>query len=266
MPEKRLRKRKSIVSGEIAKLASSAKSHLSETVRLQHVEVLKLPEEYSDISGRIDNLGYCVLRTGYRLEEYCRAVSGENLQNRRTKNVSDLILLLCEKAETILNNVDMGFICRVPREPLFVDIDEEKFYFAVLEIILNAVQNSPSGTRIKLNVSSTKKFVKITVSDKGSGMDEETAEHCFEPFFIRGGESKNGKMGLGLTLARHFAVENGGRMNIKTEKGKGTSVSVLLPLAEYNKAILTAEAASKDIFGGKFSPVCIMLCDIAEEK
>lgn len=263
MTAKRFRAGKSISSELIANVTSASKEQIIEFVRRQHVEVMKLPEKYSGISEEIDRMGYSILRTGYRVDEYCRVLSGRCGSNPRIIDLSAALRTLWEKTEVLFRKKNLGFYCELPQKPVFAEVDEERLYYAVLELILNAAQNSPSGTRVRIVLSKTRKYARITICDKGEGMDEKVILHCFEPFY-KGNAENESAMGLGLTIVRHFASENGGRINVRSEKGKGTSVSMLIPLIEDDSMILKAEAHSKEILGGKFSPVYIMLSDIGE--
>jgi two-component system cell cycle sensor histidine kinase/response regulator CckA len=73
------------------------------------------------------------------------------------------------------------------------------------------------------------RYVAFRVTDSGTGMDAGTAGRAFEPFFTtKGGESA---AGLGLPVVRRFAIQAGGNAWLRSEPGKGTAVTVVLPAA-----------------------------------
>ncbi len=75
----------------------------------------------------------------------------------------------------------------------------------------------PSGT-----------YMRLTVEDTGTGMDEETLAHATEPFFTTKPQGKG--TGLGLSMARGFAEQSGGRLLVESTPGHGTAVTLWLPL------------------------------------
>ena len=119
----------------------------------------------------------------------------------------------------------------MPEDKILLKTDPEKLCYALANIVLNSMENSPNGTRIKITLSSTSRFIKITVADRGFGMSEETLERCAQPLFTKNG--RKSKLGLGLTLAGHFAAESVGRLSIKSKEDKGTAVSLSIPLLEF---------------------------------
>jgi CheY-like chemotaxis protein len=72
-------------------------------------------------------------------------------------------------------------------------------------------------------------YVRLTVSDTGVGMDDETRKRAFEPFFTTKAPGEG--TGLGLSMVFGAIRSHGGRVELESEQGVGTSVSILLPAA-----------------------------------
>ncbi len=262
MEHKRLRCSKNLESASMAKISYFAKEQISNAVSKQFVETLKISPEYPDVADEINSMGYYILKIGYDINAYCEAVSGSGKVNSEKTDICALLSNICIRSEGFLKRKNIAFLCKVPKESIIIDVDKEKFCYTVLNIILNAAENTPKGGRIRVSVTKTKNYVKIIVGDNGIGMDEETLAHCTEPFYTNCFSETVGKIGLGLTLAKKFAVENGGRLNISSEKGQGTTVSLLLPKDKEVDGGLAVETPMQDIFGGKFSPISVVLSSI----
>jgi signal transduction histidine kinase len=80
-------------------------------------------------------------------------------------------------------------------------------------------------------------YVRLLVSDTGSGMDGAVLARATEPFFTTKGRGQGN--GLGLAMARGFAEQSGGRLQIESEAARGTTVSIWLPLAAHAAAAPT---------------------------
>ncbi|MCJ8521597.1 PAS domain S-box-containing protein [Pseudorhizobium tarimense] len=110
---------------------------------------------------------------------------------------------------------------------------------AILNLIVNARDAMPDGGSISVRadavpglagLSPDAAFVRISVSDTGEGMDTETLQHATTPFFTTKGVGKG--TGLGLSMVQGLAEQSGGRLLIESTKGKGTTVSLVLPAAD----------------------------------
>ncbi len=128
--------------------------------------------------------------------------------------------------------------------PLWAWIDADQLQNALLNLILNARDATPSHGRIGLHASDRMldeeqaaalhiepgRHVCIEVSDNGSGMDATTASRAFEPFFTtkRAGQGT----GLGLAMVYGFIKQSGGAVGIRSAIGSGTTVSLWLPASE----------------------------------
>jgi signal transduction histidine kinase len=103
-----------------------------------------------------------------------------------------------------------------------VNIDRTLFARALTNIIENALHAMPGTGR--LTVATQPGTVEIT--DTGVGMDEEAQRRIFEPYF----STKATGTGLGLTIAKRNVELNGGRIEVRSARGVGTTVTITLPL------------------------------------
>lgn len=99
---------------------------------------------------------------------------------------------------------------------------------ALMNIINNALDAMPAGGRLEIRSRVVDGEVEIVVVDSGCGMSEETAARVFDPFFT----TKAGRgMGLGMSVTHGVIRRHGGRIQIESKPGQGTSVRVVLPAA-----------------------------------
>jgi signal transduction histidine kinase len=107
---------------------------------------------------------------------------------------------------------------------------------ALGNVIANAIDASPEGGKLQVRLRSRRRFanrerlgIRITVADKGCGIDAENRRHVFEPFFTTKGMTGTG---LGLWVARDLIAKHDGAISIRsstTPGNSGTVVSIFLP-------------------------------------
>ena len=112
-------------------------------------------------------------------------------------------------------------------------IDERRVKQALLNIIRNAINFTPSGGKITLVLDHDDAHITIKVIDTGVGMNEDEQDGLFEPFKTIQTENNNNvsqdNTGLGLSLAKNIITMHKGTINVDSIEGTGTTVTVTLP-------------------------------------
>jgi CheY-like chemotaxis protein len=141
------------------------------------------------------------------------------------------------------DRAQLEFDC--PDDGMSIRIDPGQFEQVVFNLVLNSRDASPSGSIIKVATfgvddDPAPPEVAIAVTDHGSGMDADTRARCLEPFF-----TTKGRRGIGLGLATvHTIVQRaGGRLEIDSEPGRGTTVTAVFPRSD--AAAVTVERGTR---------------------
>ncbi|WP_122858402.1 hybrid sensor histidine kinase/response regulator [Pseudomonas viridiflava] len=125
-----------------------------------------------------------------------------------------------------------------------VFVDPHQLELAILNLTVNARDALEDGGRVKISARAdslktrTGNHVRLTVSDNGCGMSEDTLKHCVEPFYSTKGVGKG--TGLGLSMVQGLALQSGGEFDIRSKPGQGTEVTLWLPVA--NSPVMQAES------------------------
>jgi two-component system, cell cycle sensor histidine kinase and response regulator CckA len=141
-----------------------------------------------------------------------------------------------------------------------VDVDQGQMDQVFLNLFINASQAMPGGGNLDLKTENcifgeadqkpvgmvAGRYVKISVSDDGIGMDNRTLERVFEPFFTT--KPKAEGTGLGLASVYGIIKNHGGSIYVASDPGKGTTFTIYLPATERRPAI--GEKRNEEIFTG----------------
>jgi signal transduction histidine kinase len=114
-----------------------------------------------------------------------------------------------------------------------VYVDPTGLQLAILNLTVNARDASAGGGVITIRVRNgtpddpDAPYVSVSVIDQGVGMDEATKARMFDPFFTTKAVGKG--TGLGLLQVKGLAQQSGGRVEVESAPGKGTTVTLVLP-------------------------------------
>jgi signal transduction histidine kinase len=121
-------------------------------------------------------------------------------------------------------------------------VDANQLELAILNLTINARDAMPDGGNLRICLQNRLanygrlsdlplgKYVVVSISDTGTGMDEATLTQAFEPFFTT--KEIGSGSGLGLPMVQGFAAQSGGDVRIQTRVGEGTTVELWLPQAD----------------------------------
>jgi PAS domain S-box-containing protein len=159
---------------------------------------------------------------------------------------------------------------RFPRNLPPLHTDAHQLEAALLNLAVNARDAMPAGGVIEItaaveSISATPgglpagDYVRLSVTDSGEGMDPETAARAAEPFFTTKGVGKG--TGLGLSMVQGLAAQSGGRMEISTRPGAGTTIHLVLPVGEEVEERLVFTGERRDEAELDVAPLNILAVD-----
>lgn len=146
--------------------------------------------------------------------------------------LQDLLLLL--KADSRFEQIR---ITTALTTGVVVNADQGQLHQVLLNLLQNAAEAMPSGGELELETAVQSgaddagqafSLVRIAVSDRGTGIDDETRKHLFEPFWT----TKPAGTGLGLATVYRIVEAHGGAIQAHDREGGGTVFTILLPIVE----------------------------------
>jgi len=138
----------------------------------------------------------------------------------QTFRMQQLFTRVHQLVERQLGDVQFSVECEPP--PLELRVDQEQLEQALLNLLNNALYAvaGQAEARISLRAWQQSGRVHLRVEDNGCGMTPEQLEKIFVPFFT----TKRGGNGIGMSIVRQIVHLNGGRIEVQSNPGKGTSV------------------------------------------
>jgi signal transduction histidine kinase len=124
-----------------------------------------------------------------------------------------------------------------------VPADSEMIKQVIINLVKNAVEAMESKGEGVLSIATVAGDgdVEVLVGDTGVGMEKDTVDKLFSPFFT----TKIGGIGLGLSVSRRIVAQHSGRIEVDSELGAGTTFTVALALADREKGVEAARAPSE---------------------
>ena len=200
------------------------------------LEVLSLQRGDGD-RRTLDSMRRAIDR-GARLTQQLLAFARQQPLQAETRNLNRVI----RGFETVLRRAGhpaIDFVIDLDRKARSAVIDSARFESALLNLVVNARDAMPDGGRLTIATTNVVadgthpaglapgEYVRVTVTDTGTGMPPDVVARAFEPFFTTKEVGKG--TGLGLSQVYGFIKQSGGEVAIDSAQGEGTTISIYLP-------------------------------------
>jgi signal transduction histidine kinase len=140
-----------------------------------------------------------------------------------TEVFQEMSVLAGSKVHLHLNEIDQ----------VYVKGDRDRLKQVFINLTANAIQYTPQGGDVYLSLEQIKEQARVIVRDTGPGIPTEDLPHIFERFYRAEKSRTRGKstgFGLGLSIVNWIVEKHGGRIEVVSQEGKGTTFAVWLPL------------------------------------
>ncbi len=176
-------------------------------------------ELFSYISEEVDELNRVL--TGYL--QFAHSNPTEFSPQAARKIIARCVMAIQEDVD----RKRLEILQSLPDSEVMIHGDEKRLRQAVLNLMINAVQATDMRGRVEVSLSSNESVAAIVVKDNGHGIEKKHLRDVTKPFYTQ----KVDGSGLGLSIVQSIVEEHGGSMDIKSQEGEGTSVTLTFPLA-----------------------------------
>lgn len=143
----------------------------------------------------------------------------------KSEDIGSVIQKACDYCKPKADKSGISMIINIPDQKVETQIDTFAFQRALINLINNSIEASKEGQKVFISLERRKNHYRISIKDSGVGMDEETLENIFTPFYTR----KSGGTGLGLPIARKIIEGHKGKVRVYSKVEAGTEIVIELP-------------------------------------
>jgi len=188
----------------------------------------KLDQYLSVAKGEINRLDYIVT-------QFLQAIRPAPLQLKIT-SLNELVQKTVQLLRPELDNRGITVKAKLARQLPASPIDPTQTQQALVNLVKNAMQAMTRGGTLALQTGESSEAVWVSVTDTGGGIPQEQINRIFEPFYT----TKKKGTGLGLMIVQRIVRAHGGRIELESHVGRGTTFRLWLPLYEKKTRLLAA--------------------------
>jgi two-component system, OmpR family, heavy metal sensor histidine kinase CusS len=190
----------------------------------------RAPEEYREVLG--SNLEECG-RLAHMIDRLLFLARAENPETQVKKEPCDVgqeLKTVCEFYGLSAAEAGLRLTVAAPSK-VQAELDRSLFQRAVGNVVANALAHTPTGGSVTVTATGDDRSTKVEVVDTGCGIPAAHLPHVFDRFYRADSTraSKNGSVGLGLAIVRSIMDLHGGTVEITSEVGRGTRLTLIFP-------------------------------------
>jgi len=237
--ERELRKLK-MISGKIP--ASDSRGTLRAKASAQPIGA---ENELPELARKLDQyLGVAkgeVERLDYIITQFLHAIRPAPPQ-LKSFSLNEVLLKTLDLLRPELNNRGVQLRIRTARQIPLAPIDPVQIQQVLVNLVKNAMQAMTKGGTLTLATGEGSDGVWVSVGDTGGGIPQEQLNRIFEPFYT----TKKKGSGLGLMIVQRIVRAHGGRIELESKVGRGTTFRIWLPLHERKRRLLEAPGQAQE--------------------
>ena len=210
------------------KTSSRSRSPIVST-EIDASELCQRLEQYVGVAkGEINRLDYIIT-------QFLHAIRPTPPQ-LKPDSLNAVVLKTLELLQPELDNRGLHVRTKLARQLPATPIDAQQIQQVLVNLIKNAIQAMTKGGTLTIQTGETSDDVWVSVSDTGGGIPQEQINRIFEPFYT----TKKKGSGLGLMIVQRIVRTHGGRIEVESHVGRGTTFRISLPLHERKPRLLKA--------------------------
>lgn len=243
-----------VVKSQIYNILKKQEQNKAINIQKENFVAMLTHDLKSPISAEINALELLIQKRFGEISDSQEEIIGSVLNSAKyMKHITDQILsfyrcnngyINLHKEEVVLENIiiesisSIKFLFEEKNQKICIknEIHDEKAFVDVIEIkrvihnlVSNAVEYSPEGSKIRIKLSMNKSQFLITVKDSGYGIDSESLGNVFDEYMSLAKKQKRVGFGLGLNICKKIVSAHGGTIKINSKVGEGTEIQFTLP-------------------------------------
>jgi signal transduction histidine kinase len=177
--------------------------------------------------GQLDRLDWLA----HNLLELSKLESGLLRLDLRPDDLRSTVESALEQAEPAARRRQVALELRLPEAPVRIRHDPQRIGQVLANLLGNAIKFTPAGGSVVLSLEPHRDGARLEVRDTGVGIDASEIPRIFERFYrgSRANEARGSGSGLGLAIVKSIVDMHGGRIEVESRVGAGTTITVRLP-------------------------------------